>query len=221
MSQLFIYVVDRDFGFAPNPFHGKCTLATCKPMLRKKAEVGDWIIGVGGSRLHATGKCVVAMKVTQKLSFNEYWLSPEFRDKRPVRNGSRKMMVGDNIYYCDPHSAKWSQADSHHSNEDGTVNEHNLVNDTQVDFVLLSSHFYYFGEAAPDLPQQILEALNYQNKRGHYRRFDFDGAAKELVAWIEKKYGGVLNLVAADPFDFSISSARYSVETNKVTVSAN
>ena len=35
MSRVYMYVVDRDFGFAPNPFHGVRTLATCKPPIRK------------------------------------------------------------------------------------------------------------------------------------------------------------------------------------------
>lgn len=46
MPNVFIYVVDRDFGFAPNPFHGYCTLATCKPGIRKSAAMGDWVVGM-------------------------------------------------------------------------------------------------------------------------------------------------------------------------------
>lgn len=33
---LFSYIVRWDHGFAPNPFHGICSLATCKPGIRKK-----------------------------------------------------------------------------------------------------------------------------------------------------------------------------------------
>jgi hypothetical protein len=79
---------------------------------------------------------------------NDYWNGPEFRDKRPVRNGSKKMLVGDNIYFYDAASIKWHQADSHHSNEDGSVNLHNLKHDTKVDAVLVSDRFYYFGDLA-------------------------------------------------------------------------
>src|SRR5438093_377218 len=98
MARVYMYVVDRDFGFAPNPFHGYCTLATCKAGIRAKARTDDWVIGMGGARLKATGRCVFAMLVTGSLSFNEYWSSPAHFDKRPVRNGSSRMMVGDNIY---------------------------------------------------------------------------------------------------------------------------
>ena len=38
MSKGYSYIVARDFGFAPNPFNGVLTLATCKPIVRKGAE---------------------------------------------------------------------------------------------------------------------------------------------------------------------------------------
>ncbi|MFH1865797.1 MAG: hypothetical protein ABIK85_07930, partial [Candidatus Eisenbacteria bacterium] len=38
--RLFSYIVARDYGFAPNPFCGVCTLATCKPKIRESASVG-------------------------------------------------------------------------------------------------------------------------------------------------------------------------------------
>ena len=45
--RLYVYVVTHDNGFAPNPFHGFCTLATCKAPVRERAEIGDWVLGVG------------------------------------------------------------------------------------------------------------------------------------------------------------------------------
>ena len=48
--KLFSYVVARDYGFAPNPFFSTCTLATCKPKIRRTASVGDWIIGTGSKK---------------------------------------------------------------------------------------------------------------------------------------------------------------------------
>src|SRR5215211_1755390 len=107
MPSVFVYVVDRDFGFAPNPFHGYCTLATCKPGIRAHAQIGNWVIGMGGRRLNATGRCIFAMKVTEGLSFDQYWSQPNHFDKRPVRNGSRTMMVGDNIYHRDAAKNQW------------------------------------------------------------------------------------------------------------------
>ena len=44
---MFSYVIEHDLGFAPNPFHGACTLACCKPVIRKRAQLGDYILGTG------------------------------------------------------------------------------------------------------------------------------------------------------------------------------
>lgn len=206
-----MYVVDRDFGFAPNPFHGICTLATCKPRIRRVAKEFDWIIGMGGGRLKATGRCIFAMKVSRSISFNEYWTNPSYRDKRPVRNGSLKMIVGDNIYYQS--HGEWQQLDSHHSYPDGSPNIHNVVNDTQANAVLVSDYFFYFGSAAVEIPKPILQSLGYVNRRSH-RTFD-SALAQPLISFIEANC--VPNRLLGDPFDFEYASSRYSAKDNKVT----
>lgn len=145
-SFLYAYAITRDFGFAPNPFHGLCTLATCKPDIRKSANVGDWVMGVGGSTLRTVNrKCILLMKVTEKISFQDYWDDDRFSVKKPLRNGSRVRMLGDNIYHKDE-SGKWIQEDSHHSNPDGTPNPINLDRDTgRSDQVLISNLFFISG----------------------------------------------------------------------------
>ncbi|MEI6947329.1 hypothetical protein V9K67_09055 [Paraflavisolibacter sp. H34] len=215
MSKVYIYVVARDFGFAPNPFHGVCSLATCKPQIRNTAAIDDWVFGVGGSRLKATGKCIFAMKVTRKVSFNQYWENPEFLNKKPVRNGSKVMMLGDNIYYQNNDTKAWTQALSHHSNPDGSINQYNLDRDTKSSNVLLSTHFYYFGKSAPLVPPYILQEIGYRNRRGH-SVFDYNTAIK-LVDWVEEEYKDRLNLVLSDPFDFHRSHSHYSTKTNRIT----
>lgn len=44
--RLFAYKMTHDTGFAPNPFWGYLTLATCKPKIREKKRRG---IGSPGS----------------------------------------------------------------------------------------------------------------------------------------------------------------------------
>lgn len=209
-----MYVVDRDFGFAPNPFHGICTLATCKPGIRSTAKVGDWVIGMGGGRLKATGRCVFAMRITEKITFNEYWANPAYLDKKPIRNGSKKMMVGDNIYHRDS-ADHWHQADSHHSNADGSVNPHNLRTDTKTDKVLISRHFFYFGTGAPMVPADIINTIGFKNRVGH-RVFESDKCVN-LIGWLHANFGKTLNTIHADPYYFNISHKRYSVESNKIS----
>lgn len=214
MKRAYLYVVDRDFGFAPNPFHGFCTLATCKPIIRRTAQVGDWIIGMGGSRLNATGRCIFAMRVDECVPYDDYWKDPRFRAKRPVRNGSRKMMVGDNIYHRTSNQAPWQQEDSHHSLSHGQPNLHNLRNDTQTNRVLISSYFFYFGKVAPVIPAEILVKIDYRNSRSH-RVFGHSECAF-LLGWLNDTYGKEICFVLGDPFDFDRSSKRYSVHDNKL-----
>ncbi len=214
MLKVYIYVVDRDFGFAPNPFHGICTLATCKPGIRNTAKAGDWVVGMGGSRLNATGRCVFAMRVTEKITFNEYWSNPIYFDKKPIRNGSFRMMVGDNIYFLNPDSKLWQQADSHHSNSDGSLNEKNLRTDTKSNKVLKSRHFYYFGRNAPQVPAGVLGEIGFKNGIGH-RVYDSEKCVK-LTDWLESTFGSKVNTVQGDPFDFEIGDKRYSGEGSKV-----
>jgi hypothetical protein len=97
--RLFSYVLRHDSGFAPNPFWGYCTLACCKPVIRRVAEVGDWIVGTGSVENVGTNKLIYAMKVTEKLTFEQYSLDPRFRNKIP-REGLIEER-GDNIYYVD------------------------------------------------------------------------------------------------------------------------
>jgi len=215
MDRVYFYVVDRDFGFAPNPFHGYCTLATCKPDIRKGAVVGDWVIGMGGSRLEATGRCIFAMRVTSKTNFDEYWSNRAYLDKKPVRNGSRKMMVGDNIYHHDPKSKEWRQADSHHSNADGSINFDNLKIDTKTDQVLISEHFFYFGREAPVVPIDIIRSIGFKNGRKH-RVFSAQRCS-QLFNWLETVHRQSLNLITGRPFDFDNSSRRYSGRGSKIT----
>src|SRR5580700_5277478 len=84
MRQLFSYVVDHDNGFAPNPFGGLCTLAKCKygshgrRNVVELADVGDWIIGTGGTcglrrgESAGVGKLIYAMRVDRKLPLSTY-----------------------------------------------------------------------------------------------------------------------------------------------------
>ena len=214
-ESVFVYVVARDFGFAPNPFHGFCTLACCKPRIRSVADIGDWIFGVAGGDLVEAGHCVFGMRVTETLSFDEYWLDPRFEVKKPLRNGSRVMMLGDNIYHRESVNAEWQQEDSHHSRPDGSPDASNIATDTQTNRVLVSEHFTYFGASAPAIPAYVLDAIGYRNGRNH-RRFSAL-AAKPLLFWFQEEAYRARSQIVDDPFQFRRSAARFSSGSNKIT----
>ncbi|HPY31129.1 MAG TPA: hypothetical protein PLT00_12660 [Verrucomicrobiota bacterium] len=47
--RIFVYKMTADNGGAPCLMNDLLSLAICKPKIRHKAKVGDWIIGLGGS----------------------------------------------------------------------------------------------------------------------------------------------------------------------------
>lgn len=149
---LFSYIVKSDSGFAPNPFWGYCTLSCCKPAIRRVADIGDFVVGLTPK---AKGhKIVYVMRITDKLTFAEYWKHQAHRQKRPRINGNCKSQCGDNIYR--PLSGgHFQQVPSHHSNADGSENEKNKKRDLSGKYVLLSDDFVYFGSDAKPLPRKL------------------------------------------------------------------
>src|SRR5580658_5739122 len=139
--RLYSYVVARDYGFAPNPFFGVCTLATCKPRIRSVAQVGDWVVGSGWKRRSRENHLVYVMRVTGAMTFQEYWNDPRVQVKKPNLRGSKKQAFGDNIYSRNANGKNWCQANSHHSLTDGSQNQSNIRADTSANRVLVSDDF--------------------------------------------------------------------------------
>ncbi len=214
-SHLYAYTISRDFGFAPNPFHGFCSLATCKPRIRKSAKVGDWIMGTGGRKLrNVKRRCIYIMKVSEKVSFQDYWDQERFTLKKPVRNGSSVMMLGDNIYHKD-YSGEWKQEDSHHSNQDGSINHDNLKIDTgSTEQVLISNYFLYFGDKAISVD---LKSIEYGSVRD-YRKFKLSVSKKacDLITSIFHQHQSEINILSSDPCQFMDSHQRVDQVTGKI-----
>lgn len=182
---LFSYVVARDFGFAPNPFGGVCTLATCKPQIRKTANIGDWIAGLSAAADSAQLRVIYVMQVSETMSFDEYWDDARFQLKKPSRTSSLKRAFGDNIY-SKGKKGNWNQMDSHHSLENGQPNPNNIAVDTQTDRVLIGDRFAYWGSLAPLVPMNLLASggETLRVARGH--RSKFSGKfVEEFVSWFE------------------------------------
>lgn len=216
MASVYVYAVSYDLGFAPNPFGGLCTLACCKPKIRANAQPEDWIVGMTGVKTKPPLRCVFAMVVSGETTFDEYWINPEYRSRRPVRNGTPKKYVGDNIYHRESVTSPWLQEDSVHSRQDGTQCPLNTAHDTRINRVLLSDEFIYFGSSAPPMPQAIREAIGYTKNSRDYRRFNTI-EAKPLLDWLEPQIAAHRNNILAPPIDFASSSRRYSPTLQRMT----
>lgn len=155
----YSYKIEHDFGLAPNPFGGYCTLAVCKAKIRRNRnlKIGDWIIGSGSIKLGKLHHLILLMRVDEIITFNEYWADPRFQYKKPVLNGSLVQMYGDNFYHQDEKTQEWIQEDSAHSLIDRKPNKGHITKDTGGKFVLISKNFYYFGNNCPKIPNEYLE----------------------------------------------------------------
>jgi hypothetical protein len=170
--RIFSYIVARDYGFAPNPFYGYCSLGTCKPAIKRGGGVGDLIVGTGSVPHGLAGHLVYIMRVSEILSFAEYWNDPRFRQKRPNLYRSTRDAYGDNLY--EPIANGYIQHDSHHSLEDGGTNLFNRNKDTGTDAVLISDDFVYFGADGPVIPKSLRDYHGYDlcaPTQGHKCRF--------------------------------------------------
>lgn len=194
---LFVYVVVHDRGFAPNPFFGCCTLATCKPQIRNQARVGDWIVGIGSRQKRQSGKLVYAMEVEEILTYEEYWEDARFLRKRPNRCGSRKLLYGDNIYHRSADTiGDWVQEDSAHSQVDGTPHLSHIRRDTGAPLVLISQRFVYLGDSAIPIPTRFLaweDCDVFTQPIRNYRRHGYPpGFVEQFIAWIDELPQGIV-----------------------------
>jgi len=174
-------------------------------------------MGVGGVALGpASKRCVYLMQITEKLTFDQYWVSERFSVKKPVRNGSLKMLVGDNIYHQNT-DGEWQQADSHHSNADGTPNPVNVDRDTgTTDQVLVSEKFLYFGNASIDVD---FNSIDYLPGTVGCSRKDFSKVptARAMVEKLLVSYKLQLNQVLGEPVNFEKAYLRVNQKTRQLT----
>lgn len=182
------YKLDHDYGFAPNPFWGIMSLATCKDQIRKSPnlEIGDWIVGLGSKSMKNLGHIIYAMKVEKIITFDEYWSNPKFECKRPVIKGMLCQMYGDNVYHTV--NGKMVQEHCAHSLASGEVNEEHYKRDVRGENVILSKHFYYFGDHNFKLPERFEYISNIQ-KRGNRQYSDLnEEQIHDFVSWLESNY---------------------------------
>lgn len=188
---MYSYVLKIDDGAAPNPYYGYCTLAICKPYIRRKANIGDWIIGTGNKKV-GNNKLVYAMKVREYMNFNQYFDDDRFKNKKPDLNSQDKYAhLGDNIYK--PTRDGFEQLPSVHSNgkEENIDNKkHDLgKNLKENNRLLISEEFYYFGDNAIELPLNLKQII----KRGQWHKSTSIGKSKieEFEKFIKKFTKGV------------------------------
>lgn len=187
MTKIYSYVLTYDNGAAPNPFWDCCTLAICKPAIRRTAQVGNWIIGTGSKNAAIaenqikdySNKLVYAMKVTQKMTFQEYdqYCETNLQQKRPNWNSDIwQEKLGDCLFdYSGGHPYK--KRKGVHKTSDL------LDRDQKGIYVLLSDHYYYFGEQAINIPEEFHGMIK---KGPGHKLIENQELVSRFIDWMKK-----------------------------------
>lgn len=186
----FRYRMDHDYGFAPNPFWGTLTLATCKAQIRnsRSLAIGDWIVGLGSVAMKNEGTVVYAARIDKIIPFDQYWTSPEYQVKKANVKGSLIQMYGDNVYHTV--NGEVIQEQCAHSDD---KNGKHKKSDISGKNVLICKQFYYFGDHAPLLPAEFAYIGDTGNPRA-IRYTDLDDAKIQLfIDWISSNYSEGIN----------------------------
>jgi hypothetical protein len=154
-------------------------LAICKPVIRRGAQVGDWVVGTGSKHSpmgDVSGQVVYAMRVSQKLTMADYDLLTRstLTRKLPVwTHRDRRRRLGDSIYdfEADPPVQRV-----------GVHLDGNRATDLSGDYVLLSDHFFYFGDVPQPLPDDLLSIV--KQGQGH-KSVSNAPFAEAFMTWIE------------------------------------
>jgi hypothetical protein len=179
MPRLFTYTIPVDDGAAPNPFRGMCSLAICKPGIRRIAIKGDWVAGLGSKNSPSgdlSGHLVYAMCVEELLSLQDYDRQAPARWPHRIPNvGSPDLSerLGDCIY-------DYSRG-AHPSQRPSVHGPDNVKTDLSGENVLISRDFYYLGNRAVKLPDELFPICHQtQGHRSDSNAPYFD----KFVSWV-------------------------------------
>lgn len=172
----FVFRV-HDYGFAPNPFWGYCTLGVCTPNHQGiKLNADDWILG--NSSVGAGSLLIYAMRVSEALDFDEYFRDARFKKKKFCDQGWKEKS-GDNIYFKND-SGDWEQAETQYHED-----EHHQEKDLKHPTVFVGREFYYFGEAAESVPDRFRPLLRIG--KGCCCKHPID-LVEEFITWIRETF---------------------------------
>ena len=190
------YKMTNDSGFAPNPFFGVMTLATCKAGIRKIAKEGEWIAGFTSKEMDektsvGEEKLVYLMHIDEPpITMEQYSIDSRF-DKKKVSNKNQVTKNGDNIYF-DFRSdilAKQLKNSNHNIKE--------KEKDLSGKRVLISYDFYYFGGYEPlEISKDIRAYIKIPKCHALYGYITRGEFAEKFIKYVKasaKRKSGLLN----------------------------
>ena len=178
------YTIKKDTGFAPNPFHGYCTLATCTPnhmgaRLDRRDSIGIFVRA-------SSSRCLVCtILLGEILGYDSYYHDGRFEKKKPVLTGPPELRCGDNIYHRN-RAGKWVRDKGPYHQDPWAFEQ-----DTRYARVYIGTTFAYFGENAYDhpLPPSLRSVL--KKRQGLKYTREGDPLFKKYWRWLESQPPGV------------------------------
>jgi putative DNA base modification enzyme with NMAD domain len=147
MSRIWRYVLATDNGMAPCAEQGILSLCLCKPMIRRSAGVGEWVVGfvprrINGGRVHVAW----AGQIAESVSMGDY-------EKRfPGRRDAIYRLV----------ESKWGEPDILVPlRDDYHADERNRSRDRKGKNVLIFRAFWYWGSVGINAPDEIVDLAHY------------------------------------------------------------
>lgn len=186
---LHVYTMTEDSGFAPHANDEWVSLACCAGPIREYTEIGNFVLGVAGKTMKDVPEHLplYLMQVDEKMTFNKYFHDPRFVgrvDNIYVKKGGE--------YDQDRRNVKDKRYNNFHKDKED--------DDTKKsEFVLLSRHFYYFGNYwKNDKENKLYKEMNKLcNKKngftytigGHYKKMTTDNRrVRKFLRYIIDNY---------------------------------
>ncbi len=179
---LYSYCIRLDDGAAPNPYWGVCTLTICKPVIRRTAQIGDWVVGVGSRNVNGkdySGRLVYAMKITDIKTLEEYdtFCTNKLPKKIPdLDHKDYRRKVGD---------CQYDYSESYAWQRPGVHRKKNRAKDLRGENSLLSKHFYYFGSKARKIPARF--SVLCRQGQGHQLQKN-EKIKEAFIKWLERSF---------------------------------
>ncbi|MEO1731286.1 MAG: hypothetical protein AAFR64_11170 [Pseudomonadota bacterium] len=165
MTKAYRYVLVTDDGRAPCIDNDLVTLGTCKPVIRRCASVGDWVMGFYPSSA-PYGTLAWVGRVDSKLSHDEY--------ERVHRGRS------DAVYRIGDQGRYQSLEPDYHP--DSTQKQRDYNNPV---LIFGTGHTWYFGDSPEALPEELLHLT--PSGQGHRVNGRRNGDLGDLIKWLERK----------------------------------
>ena len=162
--RIYSYILKYDTGFAPCIENSLLTLATCKPLIRSSAKIGDIIIAFysKNEKNYNYAMAYIAV-ITEKMDFKEYY--NKFKNRRDCIYNDKLEQI-PNIYHNCMH----------------------VNTDLNGKYVLLSNDFIFFGNKNVKISEIYTDMIPKRNHLSEQNNKFIDRFPKYFLE-LKKKYG--------------------------------